>query len=263
MSSLNELLQQTPDWIEVKSSSSKRAVLLATSVRDSGAPGAVYSLTVEQLVADRIQVFETPAKRKLPECCVERHINPDASFCLHLNSANPIGSSKTARDWWASLGRYLSNQDYASRFRRWPLHQGLSHGEAAITQIEMEKLADTVGWKNEILSSMFRGKGFLHDSPLRLSKDKKRFVNLRSPCPRGCRRLHFPYRKSSCERSACEPDCQKIHRPILRASCSNRGVIERLNRLELKRRAQEKELLDYLKKSKIRCCGTMKNCPLA
>lgn len=204
-----------------------------------------------------------PAERKLPECCVERHINPDASFCLHLNSANPIENPKTARDCWASLGRYLSNQDYASRFRRWPIHQGLSHGDAAITQIEMEKLADTVGWKNEILSSMFRGKGFLYNSPLRLSKDKRRLVNLRSPCPRGCLTLHSQHRKKSCERIGCEDDCQKAHDPILRASCPNRDVIEQLNRLELKRRAQEKELLDDLRKSNIQCCGTMKNCPLS
>jgi len=263
MNSLDELLQQVPEWVEVESRKSKKAVIRATCVRDSGALGDVYSLAVEQLASDRIKIYETKAEQKLPKCCVERHINSDSSFCLHLDSSKPVGSPKAARDWWNSLARYLSNQEYAARFGRWPINQGLSHGDAATTQVEMERLADTVGWRDEVLSSIFRGTGFLHDAPLRLSKDKSRFVNLRTPCPRGCKRLHFPYRKRSCERHECKTDCQRDHRPILRASCPNRDVIERLNRLEIKRRSQERELLNDLKQSKTPCCGTMKDCPLA
>jgi len=263
MSSLDELLQQIPEWVEVEHSTPKKAVLKANCVRDSGAPGNVYSLIVEQSASNRIKVCEAAAYRKMPECCVERHINPDASFCLHFDSSKPISSPKLARDWWTSLARYLSNQEYAAKYGRWPIHQGLSHGDAAITQVEMERLANTVGWTDEVLSSIFRREGFLHDAPLRLSKDKSRFVNLRSPCPRGCKSLHFPYRKKSCEHHECAIDCQRNHRAILRASCPNREVIERLNLLEIKRRSQEKELLDDLRRSKTLCCGTMKDCPLA
>ncbi len=118
MNSLDELLQQVPEWVEVESRKSKKAVIRATCVRDSGALGDVYSLAVEQLTSDRIKIYETKAEQKLPKCCVERHINSDSSFCLHLDSSKPVGSPKAARDWWNSLARYLSNQEYAARFGR-------------------------------------------------------------------------------------------------------------------------------------------------
>lgn len=263
MSSIDFLFEAKPDWVDVQARKRKRLEVKAHSQKDSGAQGELYFISIKTVGADCIKAFETPAYRRLPECCIERHINDDASFCLYLNSTRPVSGALEAKNWWEMLGKYLSNQDFASKYGLWPRDQGLSHGEAADTQILMEEIADPLGWKSEVLDSIFRGRGFLYEKPLRQYKDKKKgFVNLRSPCPRGCKELHFSHKKLSCRGSECEESCNKPHKPILRASCPNRYEIEQLNRLEIRRKAQEEQLVDNLCKKGIKCCGSMRNCPL-
>lgn len=264
MSSLDYLVDAKPDWVEILSRKKRLLKTKMRSQKDSGAPGEVYFVSIENIDADCVKAYETPANRRLPECCVERHINRGSSFCLYLNSTRPIASIPNATAWWVALGKYLSHQDFASKHGRWPRDQGLSHGDAADIQIEMEELAEPLGWKTEVLDSIFRGRGFLAEAPLRQYKDKKKgFVNLRSPCPRGCRKLHFPYQKLSCAKNHCVSDCRKLHKPILRASCPNRRVIEELNWLEIKRKTEEEKLISDLREKGVQCCGTMKDCPLA
>lgn len=264
MSSIDILLEAKPDWVDVITRKPTMLEVKVRSQKDSGAPGELYFITVKTVGADCIKAFETPAHRRLPKCCIERHINDDASFCLYLNSTRPVSDVHGANGWWAILGKYLSNQDFASKHGLWPRDQGLSHGTAADTQIRMEEIADPLGWKSEVLDSVFRGRGFLFEKPLRQYKDKKMgFVNLRSPCPRGCKKLHFSHKNLSCKGGECEVSCNKSHKAILRASCPNREVIEKLNRLEILRKSQEDQLVSILRKKGTNCCGSMRNCPLA
>ncbi|AML53820.1 E2 domain-containing protein [Falsihalocynthiibacter arcticus] len=264
MSSIDILFEAKPDWVDVLARKRRVLEVKAHSQKDSGAPGELYFISIETVGADSIKAFETSAHRRLPKCCIERHINDDTSFCLYLNSTRPVFSEQDAWSWWAMLGRYLSNQDFASKHGLWPRDQGLSHGSAANTQIRMEEIAEPLGWKSEVLDSIFRSRGFLYERPLRQHKDKEKgFVNLRNPCPRGCKKLHFPHRNQECKGATCEEICNKSHKAILRASCPNREVIEQLNRLEILRKSQEEQLVKTLLKKGTRCCGSMRNCPLA
>lgn len=263
MSSLDQLKNTCPAWASITKSKPTKLNVSAVAQLPSGSAGRSYELLIELKAEDQIAVVEKDGGH-LPRCCVERHINPDASFCLHLNSTEAIRSDWAARLWWHSLGKFLSHQDYADRRRKWPMLAQLSHGDAANMQIEMEKLAEPLGWKDEeVTAAIFRQHGWLGGKLPRLSKDKRKLVSARSPCPRGCTRKHHPYRKSSCEREDCAKGCRKAHKPILRADCPNREVVESLVLLEHKRRAEEASFFKSLRKKKITCCGTMDNCPLA
>ncbi|MYI70451.1 MAG: hypothetical protein F4103_17490 [Boseongicola sp. SB0673_bin_14] len=262
MSSLDQLNDTCPAWANIFEVQRRKLRVLAVAQQPSGLTGRSYFLFINLRRDNLVAVFEEPDGH-LPLCCVERHINPDASFCLHYNSTEPVQSAAMAREWWRSLGFYLNNQDYASRRRKWPMLAQLSHGDAAITQIQMEELAEPLGWKEEeVLAAIFRKRGWLGGRLPRLSKDKSSLVNLRSPCPRGCTRKHHPFRKSSCERLNCAEGCRRLHKPTLRADCPNRSVVESLVLLEHQRRAQEHEFFKSLKNSQVICCGTMDNCSL-
>ena len=121
----------------------------------SGALGRTYELVIRTTPRDTVEVWEGRPNAQLPKCCVERHINADATFCLHFGSTKPILDFDNAIDWWTSLGDFLKHQDYSSKRRKWPIHAQLSHGDAAQAQLRMEKLAEPLGWKEEILDSIF------------------------------------------------------------------------------------------------------------
>ena len=261
MSSLDQLNDTCPAWANIFEVQRRKLRVLAVAQQPSGLTGRSYQLSIDLRRDGRVVVFEEPGGH-LPSCCVERHINPDASFCLHYNSTQPVQSAGMAWEWWRSLGFFLNNQDYASRIRKWPMLAQLSHGDAATTQVQMEELAEPLGWNEEILAAIFRRHGWLGGRLPRLSRDNGNLVNLRSPCPRGCTRKHHPFRKCSCERLNCAEGCRRLHKPILRADCPNRSVVESLVLLEHQRRTQEGEFLMSLKKKKVVCCGTMDNCPL-
>ena len=113
----------------------------------SGAFGRNYELVIESIENNKAVVSENSTNALLPKCCVERHINEDATFCLHFDSIKPIVEPDDVISWWNSLGDYLNHQDYSSRRRKWPIHAQLSHGEAAIAQLRMEELAEPLGWQ--------------------------------------------------------------------------------------------------------------------
>lgn len=261
MSSLDQLSDTCPAWADIFERQQKKLRVSAVALLPSGLAGRTYQLFVNLQGDGGVAVFEE-LDGHLPRCCVERHINSDASFCLHFNSTEPIQSAEMARTWWRSLGSFLNNQDYASRRRKWPMLAQLSHGEAARTQEKMEQLVESLGWEVEIAAAIFRQRGWLGGRLPRLSRDKRSLVNVRSPCPRGCTRKHHQFRKSSCEQLNCVEGCRKLHKPILRADCPNRSVVERLVLLEHQRRSQENDFFRALVDKKIVCCGTMDNCPL-
>jgi len=263
MSSIDQLYATHPKWVTVLKKRRKQFHIKASAQRPSGAQGTEYSLVIESQKDDRVAVSENAKQPRLPKCCVERHINPNATFCLHLNSTKPIQNEQEGRFWWSSLGIYLNHQDYATERRVWPMRAQLSHGEtAAFLQLEMEAIADAFGWKEEVLSSIFRHKGWLNGTLRRTTKDKLGLVNVRAPCPRQCTRKHYPYRKKSCDRTQCIDGCRKEHKLIVRADCPHRSEVEKLVLLEHRRRKQEEAFIRDIVENGVTCCGTMDHCPL-
>lgn len=251
-----------PGWATIEGLSSARKIRATPPERD-GAPGRrEYRLHVEH-VGRYLGVREAEPGRDIPAFCAERHVNPDATFCLFLGSHRAPVTEDEARIWWEGLLAFLQHQQFADRFGRWPLEAQMSHGKAAGPQRRMDEIAAGLGWSTEIASSMFRGEGWLTGDLPRLVDKGKRLANARTACPRGCQRLHAPYSRRSCERRTCRDDCLHEHRAILRSECRNRASVEELVKLEHIRRRQESSFVETLRRQGLQCCGTMRNCPLA
>lgn len=228
-----------------------------------GAATRSYSLELRATSEGGASVREHLPSMHLPCFCPERHINPDGTFCIYYGSEAALANGDAVAAWWESLAAFLNNQQYAEKWRVWPLASGLSHGDAAAHQLEMEAIADPLGWKDEILSSMFRSRGWLAGRLPRACKQLDRVLNVRMPCPRGCTRKHRLLRRRSCEIDSCAPGCRRMHKPILRADCPHRNAVENLVLHEYRRRRLEAEFFKALRKAGHQCCGTMKGCPLA
>ncbi|MCF7699923.1 E2 domain-associated cysteine-rich protein [Loktanella sp. M215] len=262
MNALGELLQNVPSWVSVQDRQKESAIVLAAPPGVGSAASSGFWLRLEESQHGGIAVSEVQDKRQLPAFCLERHINPDSTFCVFFRSEHPMQAPEGFKAWWSHLGVYLNNQKYASKRGIWPLGSGLSHGEAAHVQVAMEELADPLGWKDDLWQAMFRGKGWLAQRLPRISKRRDRVLNARSPCPRGCTWKHKLLRKGSCHTSVCDQGCGRLHKPILRADCPNRAVIENLVLLENERQRIEARIIDDLRSEGKKCCGTMKRCPL-
>ena len=263
MTSVDQLYSVLPKWVGVTHRNGKRLQVSAIAQRPSGGTGSTYQLIIETPGADRVVVREDQECSILPRCCLERHINHDSTFCLRLGSTSPIKSRSSALGWWESLSDFLNHQDYAEKWHQWPIHAQLSHGVAAEIQLRMEELATPLGWKDELLSSIFRGDGWLANYLPQPATISDGLIRVRTPCPRGCRSLHHPFTKEACTRDKCVDGCRKQHPPILRADCPQRPTVEALVRLEYSRRLKEQEYIEYLLGRDITCCRTMRRCPLA
>ena len=263
MNSIDQLHGVVPGWATVAKRGRECLHVTARAPMPSGAFGRNYGLVIESIENNKAVVTENSTTALLPKCCMERHINADATFCLHYDSTKPILDPDNAISWWNSLGDYLKHQDYSSRRRKWPIHAQLSHGDAALAQLRMEELAGPLGWQEEVMASIFRGRGWLGGKLPRRTKDKTGLVNVRTPCPRGCRRKHYPYRLQACERQDCVEGCKKRHDPMLRIDCPNRETVEKLILAEYARRQKEEKYVEELRSKGVKCCETMDDCPLA
>lgn len=263
MNSLHYLLNMRPNWVQINQNNQTELKVVARGPKDSGLPGRSYRLVIRSLSGHRISVAEDPESAILPNCCVERHINPDSTFCLFLDSTNPIRSNEEAETWWSGLKVYLNHQDYAQKHRRWPLRAQLCHGDAAEVQTQMESLVGDLGWQDELAFAMFRSTGWLSGNLPRPTKSGSGLVNVRSPCPRGCTHKHLHLRKHSCVRDKCVLGCARQHQKITRSNCPNRRVVEQLVILEFRRRSLEAGFIAELIKAGVECCGTMDDCALA
>lgn len=263
MSSLNLLVRHLPSWAKILQENKVSVHISAIPPQPSGDGGREYILCLKVSGKGGVEVFEEPAGSLLPKFCVERHINYDSSFCLFLESSNPLKDIKDVEDWWGGLKAFLICQDYAEQSGLWPIGSGLSHGDAAYEQIAMEEIATPLGWLREVELGVVRSKGWLSENLPRASKNFDRVFNRRSPCPRDCTYKHGKLRKRSCDTPNCVEGCQKQHKPILRTDCPHRDAIEGLILHERKRQSIELKMFDTLRRKKFECCGTMKNCPLA
>ncbi|UTW51917.1 hypothetical protein KFF05_00490 [bacterium SCSIO 12827] len=262
MNSVELLLQNLPPWIEIEARHNGGVKVVATPPLPGGMSSKKFYLELRATDQRGASAIEQMEHRQFPEFCLERHINPDNTFCLYYGSDKFLTNVDAANSWWSGLGSFLANQLYAERRAVWPLAAGLSHGSAAKIQLEMEALAEPLGWKDDVLRSMFRGKGWLAEKLPRRSKTGDRILNSRAPCPRGCTLKHKLFRKDPCGFDECYSDCQRQHKPILRRNCPNRTVIESLIFHEYERRKIEAQIIDKLVAEGKECCGTMKICPL-
>lgn len=259
---LRLLLRNCPSWVEAKEQRGSSAYVLASPPLEGGKPKRRFHLELRNSSAGGVAVLEREDQRKLPNFCLERHINPDGSFCVFYGSEASIADDDAAEYWWSGLASFLNNQVFAERFKIWPQGAGLSHAEAADEQISMENLADPLGWKDEIWQGIFRRSGWLAKNLPRVSTDGKLVLNARSPCPRGCTWKHKLLRKRSCKIIECYQDCNRLHKPVLRAECPHRETIERIVLHEHRRQKIEKGIIVELHSKGRQCCGTMKFCPL-
>ncbi|MFG6537519.1 E2 domain-containing protein [Sulfitobacter sp. CS16] len=263
MNTLHRLLQNVPEWASIKDRKTRQVTVLASPPGTKTMSADGFWLRLKLSGHGGVAVREVEDKRQLPAFCLERHINPDSTFCVYFRSEYSLENDEAAKTWWSYLSVYLRNQVYAHKRGVWPLGSGLSHGDAAHTQITMEALAEPLGWKDDLWLAMFRGQGWLAESLPRISRDCRRVLNARTPCPRGCRWKHKLLRKKSCILDECNSNCNRLHKPILRAECPNRDVIEKLVLRENERQRIESEIINSLKKDGKKCCGSMKRCPLA
>lgn len=262
MSAIARLVDTSPDWIEISKRTAAKLIFKATPPSRCGVPGKIsYDLAAE-VRKGSLSVSEAAPGTKLPSLCVERHVNPGSTFCLFVDSQTFPQSHGDALYWWNGLKAYLQHQQYADKHGQWPIDAQMSHGPAAYIQREMEEVGGELGWRTDILASIFRKKLWLGGPLPRLAVERKTLVNARSACPRGCTRKHHPYRKLGCQQADCLPACRKQHPPILRADCPNRDAVEKLVMLEHDRRAIETRMVEQLKRDGHRCCGKMKQCAL-
>lgn len=262
MNSLSLLLRTIPTWATVAERQPTATLVTATPPLEGGRRPKTYMLELRPSKHGGVSVFEQGDNKLLPTFCLERHINPDGSFCVFYGSEEKIPDTDSAELWWSHLARFLDFQMFAEKNRLWPLRSGLTHAEAADEQIAMENLAAPLGWEDEILEGVFRHRGWLAENLPRVSKDMRRVLNSRTPCPRGCRWKHKLLRKQSCTETNCNSGCNRLHKPILRAECPNRQSIEKIVLHEHRRKWIEGQIVKDLHQKGRKCCGTMKNCPL-
>lgn len=263
MSAISLILATAPAWVTVHKMGNISLGFSATPHNRSGSPGQIQYELVAEIDGDKLIAREASLGARMPSFCAERHINPGGSFCLFFGSDDPVKNAEEATQWWHGLLIFLQHQQYADRFGRWPADAQMSHGEAAGPQMEMEEIATELGWGAEVISGMFRNEGWLADDLPNLKTRQGRFINGRSPCPRGCTRKHAPFSKHSCSRNNCRSDCKKRHSPILRCDCPHRKEVAQLIDLECERLKREQEITAWLLGKGTKCCGTMRECPLA
>ncbi|WP_319799798.1 E2 domain-containing protein [Roseobacter weihaiensis] len=262
MNSLRLLLKHTPSWVRVEKDGQATAKVTCAPQKASGLIAGNYLLKLALLHGGGVSAAEDEVAHHFPVSCPERHINPDATFCISYGSTEPLIEAHAAIAWWEYLRMFLLHQEYARKYGVWPLEGGLSHGDAARIQEKMEELAAPLGWKEEILVGMFRGKGWLANSLPKASHRLDRLLNSRTPCPRGCTRQADSNRSIVCR----PPDTDREKtggKPILRAECPNRSALERIALLEHRRRKAQHDFIQDICKDAPKCCGTMKYCPLA
>lgn len=235
---ISHLVECLPEWILIERSGNT-LFGAATIKRPNGGSWPAILLEISVSVGGKLQAREHPQK-SWPKFCPQRHINLGGFFCLGLAEVPRVLDATAARRWWEILSEHLQLQFVADATRTWPKNREWDHGDAGITQQQMETLvADHPVLLADVRLAHLDGIGWLAGPLPRLSKDGKRLVNGRAPCPKGClKRKH----------------------PILRRACPDRDIVFRLVAFERLKRKQSSEFWDAVKGQA--CCGSMTACPL-
>jgi len=235
------LLQATcPPWFTISLRATSRIEGTANVIPDGAATGISLDL-VMSFGAGGVDVREREGK-VLPKFCPDRHINSDGTFCLGYPEPR-LSSIDEAIVWWGLLKDYIGLQRVASRTGKWPPKRWLSHGDAGPFHIQALEAAKRLGIEEDYYRNL-EGQPVWFTNPLiRLDRKGTRLVNGRSSCPMGCK-----HRRGY---------------PILRRNCLHKDDIVTLVRAEALRRMSEAAFWVKMKEKRgVKCCGTMKRCPL-
>ncbi|MBS0234246.1 MAG: hypothetical protein JSR99_12270 [Proteobacteria bacterium] len=213
---------------------------MATIIPDGAAKGISLDLAIS-VGTGGVGVGESGTK-VLPKFCPDRHINSDGTFCLGY-PAPQVSTTDEAVVWWGLLKDYIELQRVASRTGRWPPKRWLSHGDAGGSfHIKALETAKRLGIEEDYYRNLQGEAVWFTDPWLRLDRTKTRLVNGRSPCPMGCR--------------------DRRGYPILRRNCLHKDDVVTLVRSEALRRKGEAAFWAKMRSEGVKCCGTMKTCPL-
>ena len=237
-----QLLRQTkPDWFLADAKDGSPITGEATVL----APGAAQDWRIRLTIAVReegVSVSPEVAVGELPKFCPQRHINEDGSFCTGYRAGHEIANHDRAVVWWGLLHKYLELQRAAGRTRRWPARQALAHGVAGAHQILAQAAAGRLGVLGQYMDMLDGHEFWLSSRRIQLNKNSDGLVNGRAACPVGCKR--------------------KKNSPRLRRECCRKTDLVAVVAHERLRRLEERNYWSDLRKRRVECCGTMKNCPL-
>ncbi|WP_058633489.1 E2 domain-associated cysteine-rich protein [Aureimonas ureilytica] len=242
----------------VISQSGSRVVAAVQPILASGATGREYGVEVA-CQEGRLSAREFGTSF-LPNWCPERHINPNGTFCLYWEEAEPLAFA-TLEDvafWWGKVLAFLARQGPAERLRRWPgKGDARAHGaEAARAQAEAEEAAATLGpeftfdlREGRLATSMSRLGGLQR---VRLLRDGRRIAS-----------VDIRRRTVLTLRSRCRCGEAAVTRLPLCACGQHAGALAVLT-LALHRWSRaEAEFFAHFARSGRKCCGTIDDCPLA
>lgn len=236
-----DLLRRTiPDWFKQSKQSSDAIEGNTEVIVQNGVGKTVAELRITERVG-KVIVSETVVGTAFPNRCYERHIEWDGCFCIGYNAGSAICTMDEAVVWWGLLEQFLRLQRVAARTRRWPVRQGIAHGEAGLHHLRALEAARELGLEEDYFQ-MLEGepKWFANTFP-KLNKASDRLLNGRLPCPKGC---------------------TTKGKPILRRDCKRTELLCRLLQEERLRQKKEQEFWKWCRQQGTTCCGTMENCPL-
>ncbi|WP_340115611.1 E2 domain-containing protein [Pelagibius sp. 7325] len=227
-----------PNWVGLEAVQDDYLLVIAQPTSDSQRPCRSYKIQIS-LTSSGIVVAREAGTNFLPPSCPERHINADGSFCIGYNAGGGVVGPEAARRWWRKLEAHLLCQETAHREGTWPASSALSHGDAALLQLEAENLGEKLGMLDSVRAAV-QGYGWIADHLWQVTDNGKSLLNKRKPCLCG-------YREKS-GNTKLRRECLKDQDPCLML-------------LEAQRRDAEERYWEAMKKKP--CCGTMKVCPLS
>lgn len=179
---------------------------------------------------------------RLPDWCPELHLYMDGSFCLGLNALSIIDEA-TAQQWWADLEVHLHLLSVALKTRVWPQHSGLDHDDAGAYQFAARRLAEKLGLQEEYARAQIGDESWISDLELTLVAPDGSRRDIHVPCPCGC--------------------TTNSAKPYSFKRCPRRRKITALILLERARRLALANFWASVQRQGARCCGRMRDCPLA
>ena len=179
---LSYLVKTSPVWVKLADTSENSFEIEAELSSDAKTKLKLTVYTNNGIVNVREKLPGTA----LPKFCPERHINLDSSLCIGLSAGAGINSPRTADEWWGKLRTHLGCQQFANKYRKWKLFHALSHGSSAEQQRQMEELANSLGWNDEIELGIFRRKGWIAQDIPDSCEALRRWFRDQENCPRKC-----------------------------------------------------------------------------
>lgn len=240
-SAVFHLAHTAPIWFSVEALDGRALIGCA---RPPNTPWAVNGLDLHIAGDPTPKVGERIPGTLLPARCPERHIQGDQTFCLGLQYLKVL-SAADGGPWWEQLRQFLICQGVAERTRVWPVRQALDHGEAGKYHERALQLAAEAEVQEEYASARLGDPSWITNPSLYLFDKAGRPINGRAYCPRGCTRR-----------------ARGRLVGIVRKDCPKRNLLVELAYKERQRRKALKEYWEHVFDEGVKCCRTMRVCPL-